>query len=122
MASKKQEEADAKRTAEINALLKQEGYEEEGYEAIISGKNIKWEPGTIARGKIITLPYAAGKSAAFDLEIESEEGTETVTYWCPTILKNLLKKCNAGDDVIIKCIQMISTSNGDAYDFVLLKK
>ena len=92
------------------------------YETVESGKNLKFEVGDEIEGRILTLPYTAGKSAAFDIEVEGEDGTESLTYWCPTILKNMLKKIRVGDEVIIKCLDMISTSNGDAYDFGVARK
>jgi len=121
MASKKRAETDATRQAFIDSFLAGEGKGAE-YEVIESGKNLKLSVGERVEGRIAALPYKAGKSAAFDIEVEGAEGTEMVTYWCPTVLANLFKKIRVGDEVLIQCVGMIPTANGDAYEFALLRK
>lgn len=122
MASKKlKAETDAARQTFIDSFLAGEGKGEE-WEAVESGKNLKLAVGERVEGRIAALPYKAGKSAAFDIEVNSPEGTEAVTYWCPTVLTNLFKKLRVGDEVLIQCVGMIPTSNGDAYEFALLRK
>jgi hypothetical protein len=118
MASKKkQEEDNANRQAYIDSFLKGEGAGAE-WEGVEGGKNLKLGVGAMITGTLITAPYKAGKSHAFDIAI----GNETVTYWAQTILVNLLKKVREGDDIMISCVGEIATANGSALDFVVMKR
>lgn len=108
---------DAKR-AELAAKMA-----EHGYEPVVGGKNLKMDVGQIIEGKLMTLPYKAGLSQAFDIELDTGDGgKEVVTYWAQTILANLLKRLKPGDNVYIECIGEIGTANGDAKDFFVAKK
>lgn len=111
---------DARKQAEAEALAAEFGWA--NAETIESGKNLKFDVGTVVNGRIAALPYKAGKSHAFDIEVSGENGSEVVSYWVPTILLNLLKRCKDGDMVAIKCTEIVATPNGDAYDFVVIRR
>lgn len=122
MAGKKVKE-DVNAAAKDKAMAEIAAAADGQYEQITSGKNYKWDTGAQLIGKLINLPYKAGLSFAFDMEVDAGDGeTEVITAWCPTILGNLLKKVKVGDNIVIRCIGTISTQNGDAYDFVLARK
>jgi len=122
MASKKKAvEQDAKRQAFMDEFMAGQGAGEE-WEAVVSGKNLKLGINESVEGIIRRTPYAAGKSHAIDMEVDTGEEIEVVTYWSPTILTNLLKKINEGDHIIITRLDDISTANGEAHDFAVLRK
>lgn len=122
MASKKSAAVEANDKARADLAVE---LNSEGYTPVVGGKNLKMEIGQILEGRLVSDPvmYKAGKSQAFDIEVEMGDGeTETVTYWAQTILANLLKKLKSGDMVYIKRLDDIPTSNGDACDFMVAKK
>lgn len=123
MASKKKDAQDAEKAAKNAAFLDSlSDGGNESWEPVVTGKNLKFDVGQEIRGTIVKLPFTAGKSHAFDIEMETEQGSEVLTYWSPTILTNGFKKIKVGDYVAIRCTDMISTPNGDAYDFVIAKR
>lgn len=116
----KEQPTDAARVQFMEELVSGEN---PNWEPIVGGKNLKLEEGESIEGRIVKLPYKAGKSNAFDITVSvAGEEDETVTYWSPTILTNLLKKVKEGDYVVIKCLGSIPTSNGDAYDFAVARR
>ncbi len=94
---------------------------EDGGIPVLSEKNLKFEEGVEVIGRLAKEPYAMSKSYAIDLEIATDNGPEVVSYWCPTILRNLLKKVREGDMLAILCVGSTPTPNGDAYEFALSK-
>jgi len=116
MANNSAQEAADKAKADFHAR-----YGNQGGTPILSEKNIKWHVGDEIVGKMVKAPYKMGKSSAADFAIDTETGTEVLTYWVPTILGNLLKKCKEGDMLAIACVGEIPTSNGDAYEFAVSK-
>ena len=105
-------------TQELIANLSADGGD---WEPIQGQKNLKLEAGDTIEGYISQLPYDAGKSAAFDIVPVGEEAS--VTYWCPTVLRNRLKPIRVGDHVAIRCLgRVLHTQNGAAYDYAVARK
>ena len=98
---------------QLNAILDSHGYEE-----VVRNDIIKWEVGMSIAG-IFVKCRKAGKGYLVDfLSLADKTGQ---TMGCPTILRNMLDSFEHGDKFAAKCTRMITTTNGDAYDFQVFK-
>jgi len=109
-------EAEAIKNDVVSAFIENNG---DNWEQVQGSKNSSIDEGETVIGNIVSLPYESGESYAFEMEVEGE----VVTYWCRTILRNLLKKCSVGDFITIKCIGRVSSKKGSpGYDYVLMRE
>lgn len=86
-----------------------------GYELVEQSDIAKWEVGVSIAGVFGEI-RKAGKGYLLDYT-SLDDSTLLLCAGCPTILRNRLRGFEKGQKFAARCVRMINTPNGEAYDF-----